>query len=233
MLQYRTALYYPDLISAFFVISTPFAPPATTYSDQATAIPTLHYQLQFRTDDVQDYIGPNDAQNVTRINQVLNTIYGATLPDGTIAFNSSGVGLLFDELDELSANTTLLSAEELDFYLEQYAADPVNRTLNWYRSGELNFQDELALVPASGVFTAKFSQPALYIGGLLDSALPPVLSTGMETYFDSLSRGLVNGSHWIAWSNPDEVNGIVGNWLTSSVFANVTAASAASSLVRL
>lgn len=170
---------------------------------------------------------------MTRINQCLNTIYGTTLPDGSVAFNSSGAGFLFDKLDLITANTTLLSEEELDFYLEQYASDPVNRTLNWYRSGELNYQDELVFVPDDGTYTDKYKQPALYIGGSLDSALPPVLSTGMETYFDNLSRGLVNGSHWIAWSHPDEVNGIVGNWLASSVLGNMSATGGAASLMRL
>ncbi|CCF42719.1 hypothetical protein CH063_12635 [Colletotrichum higginsianum] len=219
---YRAALWHPELVSAFFVISTPFAAPRLTYVDQATALPTLHYQLQFRTDAVQDYIGLGDAQNATRVRQILNTIYGVTLPGGGSAFNSSGDGFTFELLDAVTEDTPLLTEEELDLYVDSYTSDPFNRTLNWYRTGELNWQDELALVPAGAAYTAKYAQPALYIGGTLDTALPPILSTGMETYFDSLARGEVNGSHWVMWEQPEAVNGYVGNWLAGSVLGNLT-----------
>ncbi|KAF9869978.1 hypothetical protein CkaCkLH20_12587 [Colletotrichum karsti] len=207
---YRAALWHPELVSAFFVISTPFAAPRITYVDQATALPTLHYQLQFRTDAIQNYIGPGNAQNATRVRQILNTIYGQTLPNGASPFNSSGSGLDLERLDGVTEDTPLLSTAELDYYVENYVSDPFNRTLNWYRTGELNWKDELALVPGNASYTAKYSQPALYIGGSLDSALPPVLSTGMETYFDSLSRGEVNGTHWVMWEKPEDVNSYVG-----------------------
>ncbi|EQB55265.1 hypothetical protein CGLO_04828 [Colletotrichum gloeosporioides Cg-14] len=219
---YRAALWHPELISAFFVISTPFAAPRLTYIDQAVALPTLHYQQQFRTDAVQDYIGLPEAQNATRVRQILNTIYGVRLPSGGSAFNSSGAGFTFELLDEVTEDTPLLTAEEMDYYVENYVSDPFNRTLNWYRTGELNWQDELALVPANASYTAKYTQPALYIGGSLDTALPPVLSTGMETYFNSLSRGEVNGTHWVMWEKPEDVNSYVGNWLANSVLGNVT-----------
>ncbi|KAK2038399.1 alpha/beta-hydrolase [Colletotrichum somersetense] len=217
---YRAALWHPELVAAFFVVSTPFAPPRVTYVDQALAIPTLHYQLQFRTDDVQNYIGPDNAQNATRVRQVLNTIYGSRTTSGAWAFNSSGTGFDFDLLDQVTEDTPLMTKDELDFYVGNYAADPFNRTLNWYRTGELNYKDELALLPsgdAGAVFSAKFAQPALYIGGSQDTALPPVLSTGMEAYFDSLARGVANGSHWVMVEQPAEVNGFIGGWLADSV----------------
>ncbi|KAL0939946.1 putative epoxide hydrolase [Colletotrichum truncatum] len=219
---YRAALWHPDLVSAFFVISTPFAPPRVTYVDQAIALPTLRYQLQFRRDDIQDYIGLSDSQNATRVRQILNTIYGVRLPNGQSAFNSSGNGLNLQLLDGVTEDTPLLSKEELDYYVENYVSDPFNRTLNWYRTGELNWKDEKVFVPCNTTFVEKYAQPALYIGGSLDTALPPILSTGMETYFDSLSRGEVNGTHWVMWEKPEEVNSFVGNWLTGSVLGNLT-----------
>ncbi|KAM5341271.1 hypothetical protein ACJ41O_015380 [Fusarium nematophilum] len=220
---YRAALWHPDLVAAFFVISTPFAIPTTSYFDMGTSLPTLRYQLQFRTDDIQDYIGLPDAQNGTRVRQILNTIYGATLPNGESAFNASGGGFTFELLDGVTEDTPLVSKAELDFYVENYVSDPFNRTLNWYRTGEMNWQDELVFVPGEAEYTSKFAQPALYIGGSMDSALPPSLSNGMDVYFDSLSRGEVNGTHWVMWEKPNEVNGHVDAWLTGSVLGNLTA----------
>lgn len=154
--------------------------------------------------------------------QILNTIYGATLPDGGSAFNASGDGFTFELLDGVTEDTPLLSTEELDFYVDSYLADPFNRTLNWYRTGELNWEDELVFVPDGATYAAKYAQPGLYIGGTEDTALPPVLSTGMEAYFDSLSRGEVDGGHWIMWEKPEEVNSYVDTWLTGSVLGNLT-----------
>ncbi|GJC84577.1 bifunctional epoxide hydrolase 2 [Colletotrichum liriopes] len=169
---YRAALWYPKLVSAFFVISTPFGAPLVTYVDQAVAFPTLHYQVQLRTDAVQDYIGLSNLQNVTRVRQILNTIYGVTLPSGVSAFNTTGEGFNFESLDDVSEDTPLLSKKELDFYVENYVSHTFNRTLNWYRTGKLNWEDELIFLPGDAAYTAKFAQPALYIGGSLDQALP-------------------------------------------------------------
>ncbi|EFQ25980.1 hypothetical protein CGRA01v4_14393 [Colletotrichum graminicola] len=219
---YRAALWHPELVAAFFVVSTPFAPPRITFVDQALALPTLHYQLQFRTDDIQDYIGPVNAQNATRVRQILNTLYGSVLPNGESAFNSSGDGLALDQLDGVTKDTPLMTTEEVDFYVDTYSAKPFNRTLNWYRTSELNFQDELALLPADGTYASKYTQPALYIGGSRDTALPPILSTGMDVYFDSLARGVVDGTHWAMREKPQDVNDLIGGWLAGSVLGNLT-----------
>ncbi|KAJ3961854.1 hypothetical protein N0V92_001417 [Colletotrichum tropicale] len=224
---YRTAMWHMDLISAFFVLSTPFSPPLKTYVDKGLAIPTLHYQLQLRTDDVQDYLSLDHGhtQNTTRVRQVLNTVYGATLPNSTWAFNASGVGFDFDLLDGVIQDSSLLSKEELDFYVENYSEDPFNKTLNWYRAGELDWEHELLFVPNNTSYNAKFPQPALYIGAPEDPALPLSLSIGMENYFNNLTRGevgtLPNASHWMMWDKSDHVNEHIGNWLTNSVLLNM------------
>ncbi|KAI8170996.1 hypothetical protein KHU50_005795 [Colletotrichum sp. SAR 10_65] len=180
-----------------------------------------------RTDDVQDYLSLDHGhtQNTTRVRQVLNTVYGATLPNSTWAFNASGVGFDFDLLDGVIQDSSLLSKEELDFYVENYSEDPFNKTLNWYRAGELDWEHELLFVPNNTSYNAKFSQPALYIGAPEDPALPLSLSIGMETYFNNLTRGevgtLPNASHWMMWDRPDHVNEHIGNWLTNSVLLNM------------
>ncbi|KAK2051092.1 alpha/beta-hydrolase [Colletotrichum caudatum] len=159
---------------------------------------------------------------VTYINQAL-MLPIAWLPSGVSAFNLSGDGLALDLLDGVTKDMALLTTDKLDFYIDNYANNPFNNTLNWYRTSELNWRDELSLLPGDAASVEKFAQPALYIGGLQDSALPPVLSTGIEVYFDSLARGVANGSHWVMLEKPTEVNGFIGNWLAASVLGNVTA----------
>ncbi|KAH0440700.1 hypothetical protein CcaCcLH18_02370 [Colletotrichum camelliae] len=218
---YRAALWHPELISAFFVLSTPFTPPSFTFVDEAATLPSLRYQLQFRGDEVQEYIGL--PQNATRVRQILNTAYGATLPNGVSAFNITGDGLEFELLDQVTEDSQFLTPEEMAFYVENYSADPFNRTLNWYRISEPNWKDELVLFPTTNTtWTAKFPQPALFVNGLQDPALPPTLSEGMDTYFDSLTRHSVTGGHFVMWESIEAVNSHIGNWLGTSVLGNLS-----------
>ncbi|KXH27532.1 epoxide hydrolase [Colletotrichum salicis] len=75
---------------------------------------------------------------------------------------------------------------------------------------------------AAPTASGKFKQPALYIAATQDLTLPPSLSEGMETYFDSLGRGEIDGGHWARWEKPLEVDKYVGNWLATSVFGNAS-----------
>ncbi|EQB53075.1 hypothetical protein CGLO_07246 [Colletotrichum gloeosporioides Cg-14] len=154
---------------------------------------------------VLEYIGL--PQNATRVRQILNTAYGVTLPNGVSAFNITGDGLEFELLDQVTEDSPFLTPEEMAFYVENYSADPFNRTLNWYRISEPNWKDEL---------------PALFVGGLQDPALPPALSEGMETYFDSLIRHSVTGGHFVMWESIEAVNSHIGNWLGTSVLGSLS-----------
>ncbi|OBR02726.1 Epoxide hydrolase [Colletotrichum higginsianum IMI 349063] len=127
-------------------------------------------------------------------------------PSGELAINVSGKGLNFNLLEGVTEDTPLLSKTEIDYYVDSFT--------------KLNWEDELALVLGNGTYTCRFLQPALFIAATLDLTLPLSLSTGMETYFDNLSRREVNGLHWMRWEKPAEVETYVGNWLTSSVLGN-------------
>ncbi|KAK6223171.1 epoxide hydrolase [Colletotrichum tabaci] len=175
---YRTAMWHPELVAALYVLNTPFVPPVATFTDLAVSWPGFHYQLQFRSQhEVQDYVGPIGSQNATRVRQILNTIYGVVGPSGELAIDVSGKGLDFNLLEGVTEDTPLLSKTEIDYYVDRFTSKPFNNTLNWYRTQELNWEDELALVPGNSTYTCKFSQPALFIAATLDPTLPPSLST--------------------------------------------------------
>lgn len=217
---YRAAMWHPELIAAFYCINTPFVPPQAAFTDMAHSWSGFHYQLQFRTLTIQDYLGPVGQQDAARVRKLLNTIYGVTGPTGKLAIDVTGVGLDFDLLDSVTEDTPLLTKKQIDFYVDSFTRKPFNNTLNWYRTSERNWEEELPLIPGNIKYTGKFSQPALFIAATLDPTLPPILSTGMETYFDNLTRGEVNGGHWMRWEKPDEVDSYVGNWLSFSVLGD-------------
>lgn len=219
---YRAAMWHPELVAAFYCINTPFVPPQAAFADMAHSWSGFHYQLQFRTSAIQDYLGPVGQQDATRVRKLLNTIYGVTGPTGELAIDVTGEGLDFDLLEGVTGDTPLLTKKQIDYFVESFTKKPFNNTLNWYRTSERNWEEELPLVPGNIKYTGKFSQPALFIAATLDPTLPPVLSEGMEAYFDNLTRGEVNGGHWARWEKPDEVDSYVGNWLASSVLGNLS-----------
>ncbi|KAG9240640.1 epoxide hydrolase [Calycina marina] len=198
---YRIAMYYPKLISAFFSICTPFQPPKTKYVP-ASSMPNFKYQLQFGGPDLEREISGEE-----KIKQFLNAMYGGRGPKGEPAFHVSH-GAYMQNLPIL-CHTILLSKPELDYYTKRYAIHGMHGPTNWYRNGELNFEDEKQFAQAK----FKFEMPVLFVGGTRDAALPPALSSGMEKWFRSLTRGEVDASHWALWEKPADVNQYLVEWL--------------------
>lgn len=79
--------------------------------------------------------------------------------------------------------------------------------VNWYRTREVNYQDELAILDR------QIQVPTLFIQALRDEALPPHLGKAMPQQFPQLTLKQVDTSHWALWEKPEEVNEIIGTWL--------------------
>lgn len=93
--------------------------------------------------------------------------------------------------------------------------------LNWYRTGELNFEDEKEMAAKIEKEGYKFDMPVMLIVGSRDAALPPRLSEGMEKWFRSLTKGEVNAGHWALWEKPAEVNRFIAEWLGGKIKPNL------------
>ena len=206
---YRVAMWYPQLVSAIFSVCTPYAPPRTSFVP-ATVLPNFKYQLQLKGPEVEGTIVGEE-----KIRQFLNGMYGGRGSNGEIAFDVSH-GCYFENLPKLGP-TPLLSKEELDFYAQRYALHGMHGPLNWYRTAELNFEDEKEMAAKIEKEGYKFDMPVLLVAGSKDAALPPKLSEGMEKWFRSLTRGEVNASHWALWEKPDEVNRFIAEWLEGKI----------------
>ncbi|TVY28490.1 Bifunctional epoxide hydrolase [Lachnellula hyalina] len=205
---YRVALRYPKLISAFFSVCTPYFPPRKEYFP-ISALPNFKYQVQLASGEVEKHIVGEE-----KLGQLLNGMYGGRTPSGETTFDVA-VGVVYDNLPEVGPSP-LLSKEEIDFYVKRYAIHGIHGPLNWYRTSELNFNDEIELAEKS-VEDLKFQMPALFIGGTKDQALPPSLAAGMEKSFRSLTKGEVNASHWALWEKPAEVNQYLKEFLFGQV----------------
>ena len=108
-----------------------------------------------------------------------------------------------------------MATQEIDFYVKEFSKNGVNGPCNWYRTREVNFEDEKDL-PAEqrkGV-----QQPTLFIQALRDSILTPELAKGMDRAIPNLTRGEVPATHWALWHTPEETNVIIKGWFESVVF---------------
>ncbi|CAL3968594.1 unnamed protein product [Diplocarpon coronariae] len=206
---YRFALHYPRLIKAVISVCTPFIAPRREFLD-ATVLPNFKYQLHLRGPEVEAEIVGEE-----KLRQFLNAMYGGRTPDKQPGISTSH-GVYFDALPTIGPSP-LLSQEEMDFYVQRYAIKGMHGPLNWYRTQELNFEDEKALAETMAGF--KFDMPTLFIAGARDAALPPAMSQGMEKWFRSLTRGEVDSSHWALWEKPAEVNRYIEEFLAGQISA--------------
>ncbi|MCJ1385733.1 hypothetical protein MMC17_008856 [Xylographa soralifera] len=208
---YRVALWYPELISHLFSICTPYIAPTKHFVSLEdavkTVLPQFGYQIHLASGEVEKAIVSKE-----QIRQFLNARYGGQGPNGEVLF-SPEKGVIFENLSEIGPSP-LLTGREIDYYVNEYTNHGLHGTLNWYRTRELNFQEELTLEKSI------IDIPVLFVQALHDSVLTPNLSRGMEQYFPKLTRREVATGHWALWQAPAQVNGMIREWLEDVGFGH-------------
>jgi pimeloyl-ACP methyl ester carboxylesterase len=170
-----------------------------------TRVPNFGYQLQFAGPEVEEKAVGRDG-----IRGFLSVLYGARGKGGEQLFNpANGV-----KLDSVVAGevgeSPLLSKEEMDFYASEYERNGLRGPLNWYRTWEVNYEEERKLVEEK---RNRVTVPALMVMASRDVALPPAMAAAMDQYCDDLVKREVNASHWALWETPAETNQHIGEFL--------------------
>lgn len=62
------------------------------------------------------------------------------------------------------------------------------------------------------------SIPTLFIQATYDSVLKPEMSKNMDAFLPRLTRAEVPATHWALTQKPEEVNGIIAQWLEDQGF---------------
>ncbi|KAL7946287.1 alpha/beta-hydrolase [Trichoderma barbatum] len=208
---WRTAYYYPKLIKAVFSVCTPLLPLSKEYIPLEDIIAAGHlqnfkYHLQLKGPDVEAHVTGKE-----KIRQFFRALYLGRTPDKEPGFTMDR-GLHIDILDKIE-HPPLLDADELEYYVEQYSlqkAPELRGPLNWYRTREINANEEIELAKEP---PSRFEMPSLFIAATHDAALPPALSQGMEAAYADLTRAEVNATHWALTEAAHEVNDHIGKWL--------------------
>ncbi|KAJ5468978.1 hypothetical protein N7475_006730 [Penicillium sp. IBT 31633x] len=210
-LAYRIALWHPELVSHLFTVCVPYARPMAeniSLEDLVrTVAPHFAYQLHFASGELEKVI-----RSKAEIRQFLLALYGGRTEAGESGFDANK-GVLVDKLGGLKLSR-LLSEEELEFYSNEFARSGVHGPLNWYRTRDVNYEEELAILDR------KIQVPTLFIQALRDQALPPHLGKSMAKHIPRLTVKQVNTSHWALWEKPEEVNEILGTWLKDQGFSD-------------
>jgi len=154
---YRTAQWYPELVTHVFSICTPYTAPSGRFISLAEMVngplPQFGYQMQLA--------GPELEANVTSYNQVRNflrALYGGRSEQGKPCFGPE-TGIDLDGLETIGVapsldgeacsseirSQTVIDPElqELENYTREYMRHGVHGPLNWYRTRRINFEDDL------------------------------------------------------------------------------------------
>ncbi|KAI4767038.1 hypothetical protein E4T52_13044 [Aureobasidium sp. EXF-3400] len=206
---YRTAQWYPELVTHVFSVCTPYAAPTKHFISLAEMVngplPQFGYQIQLAGPELEATVKSYD-----QIRNFLRALYGGKSEQGTPCFRpETGIDLVGLETIGIAPS---LDGEELDYYTREYLRHGLHGPLNWYRTRRINFEDDLKLG------TKMVKQPVLFISGRHDLVLTPEMSKGMGVFIPNLRRREVEAGHWALTQTPEEVNKIVRDWLVEVVF---------------
>ncbi|KAL5358587.1 alpha/beta hydrolase [Aspergillus floccosus] len=210
MFAYRFALYFPEFVTHLITFVVPYIPPSPEYVnpvDLAKTRPSFGYQTQLGSEKGIIEANTQDKDGIYRF---LNTVYGGSTSDGKHAF-SAVAGVDFAVASQLS-RTKLLDAEEMQYYVDEYARNGLQGPCNYYRTHHLNFLDELVFFTKQKT-TLKAEVPALFIRATRDTIITSTMVDVMVGYLPQLTVEDVDSSHWILWERPERVNGILKEWL--------------------
>ena len=85
--------------------------------------------------------------------------------------------------------------------------------VNWYRTREINFQEELSILGTT------ITVPLLFIQPRKDQVFPPPLGKGMDKLIPNITHVVIDGAHWALINNSVQVNRVISDWLRRVVFS--------------
>ncbi|CAD7686927.1 unnamed protein product [Nyctereutes procyonoides] len=205
MLVWNMALFYPERVRAVASLNTPFVPanPNVSTMEKIKANPIFDYQLYFQEPGVAE------AELEQNLSRTFKSFFRAS--GGKPFLNVGRVrergGLLVKTPEEPSLSS-IVTEEDIQFYVQQFQKSGFRGPLNWYRNVETNWR-----WGCKGV-GRKILIPALMVTAEKDKVLVPEMSKHMEDWIPYLKRGHIKDcGHWTQMEKPTELNQILIEWL--------------------
>ena len=188
------ALHHPERVRAVAGVNTPFSPAGPVNPLEArTANPgRWDYQLYFQEPGVAEAELEADVERTFRLTfRSSDPADGFDVLAGSHDVRARGGWLAGYPAD--AERSVMLSAEELDYFVQAFRRTGFRGGLNWYRNHE-----------------------ALMVTAGKDPILTPDLAAGMERWIPRLSRGHIEQcAHWTQQEAPKALNPILVEWLRS------------------
>ncbi|KAK4106498.1 alpha/beta-hydrolase [Parathielavia hyrcaniae] len=206
---WRFALWRPEMLRCVVSVCTPFSAVNRVYMSKREMVekrlPSFGYQVQFEGGEVDEAVVGRE-----KIRAFLGVMFGARRDDGRGVMDMArGVALELLEAGRIGLSP-LLSREEVEYYVDEYARKGMGGPLCWYKTTEVNYEEERELLKEGRI---RVTVPSLMVVAKRDAALPPALSANMGKWFDNLVTREVDAGHWALWQTPAEINQHIGEFL--------------------
>lgn len=206
---WRMCLFHPERVIAVCSVCTPYFPPRKEYVPTellVKLVPEFEYQLWLSDSETA---GKTLDKSPERLFRAL-----FRRPDEWIAYqlplpeliSNAGTDLEHPVYEDLP---TLMSEEELQFYVQQYAKTGFVSACQAYAAGRINFESELEL-------PVTVPHRALYIAAGEDPVLKPEMAGDTLVLVPNLSPAFVkDAGHWVLTEQKEEVNKVLLEWLAT------------------
>ncbi|EAU30132.1 predicted protein [Aspergillus terreus NIH2624] len=208
MIAYRMATWHPDFVTHMFTACVPYLLPNAEWVEIeriAKIYPTFGYQLQFGSGVIEQ-----ETQTKEGIRKFLNSTYDGRTSDNQSAIDAT-MGIDFDLVAQLE-KTALLSEEELEYYVNEFARNGLHGACNYYRNHRQNFLDDSYFTRQGDSDAAVIKCPTLFLCATEDKFIRPEMTEGIKKSISNLTFKKINASHWILWEKPGVVNGVLREW---------------------
>ncbi|KAG6586826.1 putative epoxide hydrolase [Phytophthora cinnamomi] len=206
---WRFSLYHPERVLAVGGVCTPFVPPRKQYvslEDMCKFLPQFQYQLYLA--DAKNSGKALDASPRRLATAVFRrkSEYG---PKEEALPLHEYLQVIDKDVDHMmfTERSSMLSEEELQFYVDQYTQSKFT-SANWvYATKQIDFETEKDL-------PGTIEHPALFIGAADDPVLKPEMAKTMPQVIPNLQMEVVDDAgHWVLFEQPEAVNSILSKWL--------------------
>jgi pimeloyl-ACP methyl ester carboxylesterase len=221
----HSALLRPDVFEAVAMLSVPYRPPGgrqptvaftefARAAGEATGFEEEYYINYFQTPGRAEAEAESDVRSWLRgfYLAASGDVVGAwQADDGGSMATVKRSGFLRDRFPPESSLPEWLSAEDLDFYVEEFERTGFRGPLNRYRNMDRDWVD---LQPWRG---RPITVPSLFLGGELDG--PTMGGQRAISRFDDTLPGLRGHhilpgcGHWIQQERAERVNELLVEWL--------------------
>jgi len=215
---WQMPLRHPSRVAGVIGVNTPHTPRAPIDPIQIfrKRFGERMYIVQF-----QDPAGGADAIFERHVEQTFDCFMRKPMPqakaEGSSAGPSAGIGgaatlnLAFPQIvaaynAKNDPRTPILSAEEMQVFIDTFKQSGFTGGINWYRNMTRNWERSADLDHTVRV-------PALMMMAENDAILPPSAADGMEKIVPDLEKYLVRDSgHWTQQEKPEIVSGKIIQW---------------------